>query len=239
MTNGHAGTKSAISYIRIVIQGIFSLLLVLAMLFLSAGTISYWQGWAFCGVTVLIVVAQIFMFSGKNDLVKERMKPGAGMKWWDRIFYSLYIPAFFAVVIVASLDAGRFGWTPHFSIPFNVAFYIISYLIYIISLLLYTWGMWTNTFFSSVVRLQSDRGQKVVQQGPYRIVRHPGYVAGILMAISISLVLGSLWGLIPAGVVFVLLVIRTYLEDTTLQRELPGYSDYARNVRYRLIPGIW
>ena len=94
-------------------------------------------------------------------------------------------------------------------------------------------------FFSSVVRLQNDRGQEVVQQGPYRMIRHPGYVAGSLMAISISLVLGSLWGLIPAGAVLILLIIRTYLEDTTLQRELPGYSDYARKVKYRLIPGIW
>ena len=239
MTDVHACDKKALSYIKIVTQGIFSLLLVLAMLFISAGRITYWQGWIFCGVTILLVIVQIFLFSGKNDLVKERMKPGAGMKWWDRIFYMLYIPSFFAVVIVASLDAGRFGWTPLFSTPYSIAFYIISYLVYVFSLFLYTWGMWTNTFFSSVVRLQNDRGQEVVQQGPYRIVRHPGYVAGILMAISISLVLGSLWGLVPAGVVLVLLIIRTYLEDTMLQKELPGYSEYAHRVRYRLLPGIW
>jgi protein-S-isoprenylcysteine O-methyltransferase Ste14 len=239
VTDDHAGTKSPLSYVKLVLQGLFSLLLVLAMLFLSAGSIAYWQGWVFCGVTIFLVILQVFLFSGKSDLVKERMKPGAGMKWWDKIFYSLYIPAFFAVVIVASLDAGRFGWTPHFSPLFSIAFYIISYFLYIFSLFLYTWGMWTNTFFSSVVRLQSDRGQEVVQRGPYRVVRHPGYVAGILMAISISLVLGSLWGLVPACVVLVLLVIRTYLEDTTLQRELAGYADYARKVRYRLLPGIW
>ena len=239
MTDVHACDKKALSYIKIVTQGIFSLLLVLAMLFISAGRITYWQGWVFCGVTILLVIVQIFLFSGKNDLVKERMKPGAGMKWWDRVFYILYIPAFFAVVIVASLDAGRFGWTPHFSLSLSIVFYIISYLVYVFSLFLYTWGMWTNTFFSSVVRLQNDRGQDVVQQGPYRIVRHPGYVAGSLMAISISLVLGSLWGLVPAGIVLVLLIIRTYLEDIMLQKELPGYSEYVQRVRYRLLPGIW
>ncbi|HUV75978.1 MAG TPA: isoprenylcysteine carboxylmethyltransferase family protein [Dehalococcoidales bacterium] len=99
--------------------------------------------------------------------------------------------------------------------------------------------MWVNRFFSSVVRIQKDRGQEVVQNGPYHSVRHPGYVGGILMAISTSLVLGSLWALIPAGVIFILLVIRTYLEDTTLQKELTGYADYAKKVRFRLLPGIW
>lgn len=235
MTNTHPENNKPLSYVKLAVQGIFSLVLVLAMLFVSAGRITYWQGWVFCGVTILIVVLQIFLFSGKSSLVQERMKPGSGMKWWDKIFYSLYIPAFFAVVIVASLDAGRFGWSPQFS----PAVYIAGYLIYLLSIFIYSWGMWANMFFSSVVRLQNDRGQKVVENGPYRFVRHPGYVGGILMAISISLALGSLWGLIPASVIFVLLIIRTYLEDTTLQKELAGYSDYAKRTRYRLLPGIW
>jgi protein-S-isoprenylcysteine O-methyltransferase Ste14 len=99
--------------------------------------------------------------------------------------------------------------------------------------------MWTNRFFSSTVRIQTDRGHEVVEGGPYRFMRHPGYVGAILLVTSISLVLGSLWALIPAGVVAVLLIIRTCLEDITLQRELTGYADYARRVRFRLVPGIW
>jgi protein-S-isoprenylcysteine O-methyltransferase Ste14 len=235
MTNANPEKKKLISYVKLVAQGLFSLVLVLAMLFLSAGRLTYWQGWVFCGVTILLVVIQIFLFSGKGSLVQERMRPGAGMKWWDKIFYSLYIPAFFAVVIVASLDAGRFGWSTQFS----PVVYIAGYLLYLFAMYIISWGMWTNMFFSSVVRLQNDRGHEVVQSGPYRFVRHPGYVGGILMAISISLVLGSLWGLVPAGVVFILLIIRTYLEDTTLQKELDGYSDYTKKVKYRLLPGIW
>lgn len=235
MANTYPEKEKSISYVKLVIQGLFSLVLVLAMLFLSAGRLTYWQGWVFCGVTILFVVIQIFLFSGKGSLVQERMKPGAGMKWWDKIFYSLYIPAFFAVVIVASLDAGRFGWSPHFSL----AVYIAGYLLYSLAIFITSWGMWTNMFFSSVVRLQNDRGHEVVQSGPYRFVRHPGYVGGILMAASIALVLGSLWGLVPAGIVFFLLIIRTYLEDTTLQKELNGYADYTKKVKYRLIPGIW
>ena len=97
--------------------------------------------------------------------------------------------------------------------------------------------MWVNRFYSSVVRIQT--GQEVVQDGPYRFVRHPGYVGGILMAISSSLIFGSLWALIPAGIVVILLIIRTHLEDITLQKELQGYIDYTKKIRYRLLPGIW
>ena len=102
-----------------------------------------------------------------------------------------------------------------------------------------TWALWVNRFFSSVVRIQTDRGHKVVRNGPYRFVRHPGYAAGIVSLISLPLVLGSMWGLIPAGLMVLLLIIRTHLEDTTLQKELAGYVDYTKRVRYRLLPWIW
>jgi protein-S-isoprenylcysteine O-methyltransferase Ste14 len=101
------------------------------------------------------------------------------------------------------------------------------------------WAMWTNNFFSSRVRIQTDRGQYVVQEGPYSFVRHPGYLGVLFWQPSIPLSLGSLWGLIPACLAVISIIIRTYLEDRMLQKELPGYSDYTRKVRYRLIRGIW
>jgi protein-S-isoprenylcysteine O-methyltransferase Ste14 len=94
-------------------------------------------------------------------------------------------------------------------------------------------------FFSITVRIQTDRGQKVIQNGPYRVIRHPGYIGGILMGIGNALVLGSLWALIPAGIMAIMLIIRTSLEDLTLQKELPGYLEYTKKVVYRLIPGLW
>ena len=175
------------------------------------------------------------MFINKTDLARERLKPGPGTKWWDKIFWVFYAPMFFAVFILASLDAGRFRWTAQ--LPLSV--YIIGYIVYLLSQYITLWSMWVNKFFSTTVRIQTDRGQEVVQNGPYRFIRHPGYVGGILLAISSSLILGSLWGLIPAGGVVFLLIIRTYLEDITLQKELQGYSDYALKVKYRLLPGIW
>jgi protein-S-isoprenylcysteine O-methyltransferase Ste14 len=99
--------------------------------------------------------------------------------------------------------------------------------------------MWTNNFFSRVVRIQTDRGHYVVQDGPYRFVRHPGYLAGCFSLLSMPLALGSLWGLIPATLAVLLIIIRTYLEDATLQNELTGYHQYAKKVKYRLLPGIW
>jgi protein-S-isoprenylcysteine O-methyltransferase Ste14 len=227
--------KESIEYFKIVVKGFLALVLIIAFIFLLAGRLTYWQGWVFSGIMVLLVSIQSVVFADKADLVRERFKPGPGTMWWDKAFWALYAPLFFAIVIVACLDAGRFGWSPRLPLPA----YVISYIAFCFSIYLYSWAMWVNRWFSSTVRIQMDRDQRVVQDGPYRYVRHPGYVGGILMAISTSLVLGSLWALIPAGIIVMLLIIRTYLEDTTLQKELPGYADYTQKVRYRLVPGLW
>ena len=222
-------------YFRLVVKGILSIPVIIAIVLILAGRIDYWQGWVFGGICFFGAIIKSIAFVNKPDFARERVKPGPGTKWWDKVFWAFYAPVFFAVVIVASLDAGRFRWTTH--LPVSV--YIISYTFHILSYFIESWCMWTNKFFSSVVRIQTDRGHKVVRDGPYKIVRHPGYVGGILLAISISLILGSLWALIPAGVIVILLIIRTYLEDITLQKELQGYADYTKKVKYRLLPGIW
>jgi protein-S-isoprenylcysteine O-methyltransferase Ste14 len=224
-----------IGYFTRVFLGFFTLLLMIAMILILAGRINYWQGWGFGGVTALILLVKSIFFPDRSDLFQERIKPGPGTKWWDKVFYAFYLPAFFAVFIIGCLDGGRFGWTA--SLPVFV--YISGYIMYIFSISIFLWAQQINRFFSSVVRIQHDRGHEVIQTGPYKYVRHPGYIGGILMVISTALVLGSLWALIPAGVVSILLIIRTYLEDTTLQKELVGYGKYATKVRYRLLPGVW
>ena len=175
------------------------------------------------------------MFVGKPDVIEERVRPGPGMKWWDKVFFALYIPSFLAILAVATLDAGRHHWTAQFPFPAYAAAYTVLTAAYGLVL----WAMWTNRFFSSVVRIQSGRGHHVVHDGPYRFVRHPGYVGAILLGLASAVILGSLWSLIPAGLMAMLVTVRTALEDATLQRELPGYSEYARKVRYRLLPGVW
>jgi len=222
-------------YTRIIIKGVIKLSIFLAAMFLIAGRIDYWQGWLFSGIVVIHVFVTAIMLSDTPDLVKERVKPGPGIKWWDKIFWVFFGTFSLATFVIAPLDAGRFGWTS----PLPAVVYIITYLIYILSIAISLWAMRVNRFFSSVVRIQTDREQVVVDSGPYQFVRHPGYVGGILMFLCLPLVLGSIVGMIPGCLSIIVLIIRTYLEDITLQKELPGYAEYTKKVKYRLLPGIW
>jgi protein-S-isoprenylcysteine O-methyltransferase Ste14 len=229
------GKQGEIGYFKIALLTIFAILLTFGLVFISAGRMDYWQGWVFCGIILLVTVVQLAIFSSKVDLVRERLRPGPGVKWWDKIFYALFKPTFLAIIILACLDAGRYGWSPRLPL----AVYIISYPLFILSIFITIWAMRTNEFFSSMVRIQSDRGHFVVTGGPYRYVRHPGYTGGVLMAVTTPLILGSLWGLVPAGAAVLLIVVRTILEDRTLKNELSGYAEYAKNVRYKVFTGIW
>ena len=235
MTTTDSETEEKFKYLRVVIGGIVALLFILLLMFLLAGRLDYWQGWGFSIIVVATLTITSAIMAKRRGLVKERLKPGPGTKWWDKVFWGLYIPSYFSIFFLGPLDSGRFLWSP----PLPLYLYVIGYVIFGLSHVIKVWAQWTNEFFSSVVRIQEDRKQLVIQEGPYRYIRHPGYVAGIMMAYGASLILGSLWALIPAGVVTIVLVIRTYLEDTTLQSELDGYSEYTRKTKYRLIPGIW
>ena len=156
-------------------------------------------------------------------------------KAWDKVLAPLMALSIgFPLVIVAGLDH-RYGWSPEFPLWLIVLGFILISLGYAFA----TWALAENRFFSSVVRIQTDRGHVVCDSGPYRIVRHPGYAGSILSLPGIVLALCSVWTLIPAAVALIIAVIRTSLEDQTLQEELPGYRDYAQRVRYRLIPGMY
>lgn len=140
----------------------------------------------------------------------------------------------FPMVIVAGLDH-RFNWSPEFPLWLSIVGFIFIAFGYTFA----AWALAENRFFSGVVRIQTDRGHVVCDTGPYRFVRHPGYSGSILSLFGIVLALGSIWTLIPAMVALIITVIRTVLEDQTLQEELPGYRYYAQRVHFRLIPGIY
>ena len=149
------------------------------------------------------------------------------------IFKSIFFIAL--IIAITFIGAGRIDWEPR--IPILVV--IIGVVVYTIGQIIILWAKKVNKFFSTVVRIQKDRGQTVCKDGPYRFVRHPGYLGGLLYIIVTPFVFSSFWGLIPTAIAVVLLFIRTYLEDKTLQRELEGYTDYTNEARYRLLPGIW
>jgi len=208
------------------------------VLLLCGGDWDWWQGWAYA---LLFASAGIGM-----RLWAERRHPGLmaervqlsrapGVKSWDRILaplmaLSLGLPLF----VVAGLDH-RFGWSPHFPSWLNILGLVLAAAGYGFT----GWALLENRFFSSVVRIQSERGHAVCDTGPYRMVRHPGYSGGVLASFAMVLALDSVWILVPVLAAVVIAVVRTALEDRTLQRELPGYREYADRVRYRLIPGIY
>jgi protein-S-isoprenylcysteine O-methyltransferase Ste14 len=186
------------------------------------GDFGWWQAWVY---SLLIVAAGI-----GGRMWAEQRHPG-----WDKVLAPLMAVSIgFPLVIVAGLDHRR-GWSPEFPLWLIVLGFILISLGYAFA----AWALVENRFFSSVVRIQTDRGHVVCDTGPYRIVRHPGYAGNIPPLVGIVLALGSLWTLIPAAVALIIAVIRTALEDQTLQGDLPGYRDYTRRVHYRLIPGIF
>jgi protein-S-isoprenylcysteine O-methyltransferase Ste14 len=213
-------------------------LLIPLILSVCGGDFGWWQAWVYA---LLIVAAGV-----GGRILGERRHPGLtaerqnvekiqNAKAWDKVLAPLMaLSISFPLVIVAGLDH-RFGWSPVFPLWLIVLGIFLTALGYAIS----AWAFIENRFFSSVVRIQKDRGHAVCDSGPYRIVRHPGYAGNILPLLGIVLALSSLWTIIPAVVALVIAVIRTALEDQTLQEELPGYRDYARRVHYRLIPGIY
>jgi len=227
-------TASPRQWFRIVVV----YLLIPLILFICGGDLGWWQAWLY---SMLILAAGIGgrMWAERRHpgLTAERqnMEKVQSAKAWDKVLAPLMaLSMSFPLVIVAGLDH-RFGWSPLFPLWLIVLGFLLISLGYAFA----AWALIENRFFSSVVRIQVDRGHVVCDSGPYRIVRHPGYAGNMLALPGMVLALSSTWTLIPAAVALIIAVIRTVLEDQTLQDELPGYRDYARRVRYRLIPGIF
>jgi protein-S-isoprenylcysteine O-methyltransferase Ste14 len=204
-------------------------------LFWSAGRIDWRAAWAAIAVWLTFFTAtDILLLRFNPELMAERLNPPKGAKTWDRAIMSIFRLTTLVRYILAGLDQ-RYGWT----VGFPVAAQLAGLVVCVSSYALLAWAMTSNTFFSQIVRLQSDRGHSVVTHGPYRYVRHPGYIGMIIFELAMSILLASWWSLLASGLCAILLILRTALEDRTLLAELSGYVDYARQVRYRLLPGIW
>ena len=227
-------TASPRQWIRLVVV----YLIIPLILFICGGDLGWWQAWLY---SVLILASGIggrmWMEQRHPGLTAERQNIDSiqNAKAWDKVLAPLMaVSLVFPMVIVAGLDH-RFNWSPEFPLWISVVGFIFIAFGYAFGV----WAFAENRFFSSVVRIQTDRGHAVCDTGPYRFVRHPGYAGNIFPLFGIVLSLGSVWALIPATVATIIAVIRTALEDHTLQEELPGYRDFAQRVRYRLIPGIY
>jgi len=225
--------KIAISWI---IKGILAKAMFAAVLFLSAGTMHWLMGWVYIGIFLAFDIATATLVAPRHpDLLIERTKIGANTKEWDKVVFRLaaaWGPTF--TLIVAGLQY-RFNWLP--TIP--AVWQWVAAGLTAVGYGMNAWAMTYNAFFAVTARLQPERGQQVATGGPYRTIRHPGYLGATLFSTTTALMLGSVWALIPGVISSGLYVLRTSLEDKMLQEELAGYKEFTRITRWRLLPGIW
>jgi protein-S-isoprenylcysteine O-methyltransferase Ste14 len=177
----------------------------------------------------------IAFFGIDRELISERLHPGPGARERLWVMFLVVIPLVVGHVAIGRLDVDRFHWSP----PMPPVLRVTGVLLLAVGNALAHWAMAVNRFFSSVVHIQRDRGQRVVSDGPYRLVRHPGYGGVMLMLLGSPLALGSWWSIVPNVALGALLVHRTHLDERVRLAELDGYRAYATRVPARLLPGVW
>jgi len=209
--------------------------LFFTILFISAGHIDYWQGLIYVLIGLIMFVLNYTVFRIDDELLAERAKPGEGAKKWDKVILGLLFLTTISMYITAGLDSGRFHWSP----DFHWTLYLTGIILTALGQLLFLIAQKQNRFFSSTVRIQTNRAHIVCETGLYKFVRHPAYLGSILQSLGFPLLFGSLWSILPISLSVTLFIVRTYLEDKTLIGELKGYAEYTAKTRYKLIPCIW
>jgi protein-S-isoprenylcysteine O-methyltransferase Ste14 len=220
---------------KYIIKHLVGTLIYFIILFISAGHIDYWQGWIYVIIGLAMSTVSYTVLRVDTELLNERSKPGEGTKKWDKSLLGISFLIMIIMFITAGLDSGRYHW----SFDFHWSLYGLGIILTIVGQLLFLIAQKQNKFFSSTVRIQTERGHIVCESGLYKIVRHPAYLGNIIQTLGFPLLFGSLWSIIPASISILLLSIRTYLEDRTLINELNGYREYAHKTRYKIIPYIW
>ncbi|MBB4477731.1 methyltransferase family protein [Rhizobium etli] len=212
-----------------------TVIVMFAALFWPAGRLDWPRGWVFLGLFILLTaVAIAWIWRTNPELFAARSRYQKGTKPWDAVVATLTIILFAAILPVGAFDDGRFHWAPQ---PGWVV--LIGYLLMTAGHLGLTWAQSVNRHFEPTVRIQTDRDHKVIDSGPYAVIRHPGYAFAIVLAAGMALSLGSLYALIPASLLVVVLFGRTLGEEMELRRGLEGYAEYMERVRWRWVPGVW
>ncbi|HKE56678.1 MAG TPA: isoprenylcysteine carboxylmethyltransferase family protein [Pyrinomonadaceae bacterium] len=230
-------TEKSTSRKQLVVSFVY-LLLFPVLLFLLAGDWHWLEGWLFslifCGLSLFAVV---YLYLKDPDLLNERFGPPIqkNQKSWDKFLLIIFFLSFLAWYVVMPLDARRFNWSPIFPPWLR----LVGVVVFIIAFYFLFSAMRENTFAAPVVKMQRERGQKVISTGPYAIVRHPMYTGGLLLFIGGPLLLGSVLGLLVGALLIVILVVRIFGEEKMLHQELAGYTEYTQQVRARLIPYLF
>jgi len=222
---------------RVVVLMLFFVVVIPFLPLLISQQWDWWEAWVYAIIGILgFAISRVLAARRHPDLLTERARflQHEDAKPWDKFLSPLLGLGGGVIPLVAGLDA-VFDWSPMFSMPIK----ILALVIILAGYALASYALIENRFFSGMVRIQTERGHQVVSGGPYRWVRHPGYAGALLSYLATPLFLDSRWAFLPAIFITIVLVIRTSLEDKALQDELEGYRDYARRVRYRLLPRVW
>ncbi len=221
--------------LRYVGQRLGLLLIFACVLLGAAGTLAWPRAWYYLVVAVLLETLTLSLLAVRApETLNRRGAFGAGVKRFDQGFAALWLALALVTPVVAGLDAVRYRWS---TLPWS--FFYGGLAVLIPASFFANWAMVENEHFEQFVRIQEDRGHRVVTTGPYRFVRHPGYLGAIVGALTTPMMLGSAWTFVPAGLMALLFVVRTHLEDETLRRELQGYEQYTQRTRFRLLPWVW
>jgi len=217
-------------------MGLVNMVLWIAILFTSAGQLRWARGWicSFVYVGSMLVTGCLTLRSNPSLLAARAQWKHSNTKPFDKVFLMVLVPLTFVQPVVAGLDAVRFRWS---SQPFWTLY--LGIMLFLPSVTLIAWTLVSNPYAEVSVRIQSERGHRVVRSGPYRFVRHPMYLGSIIMFPALAWMLGSDWALAVALAMVFSFIVRTSLEDQTLCRELPEYVDFSATTRYRLFPGLW
>jgi len=223
--------------LRAVFLVLFFIILIPLLPLLISRHWNWWEAWTYAVINILSFAISRALAARRNpDLLTERarMLNHKDAKSFDKILSPLLGLVGISLPLVAGLDE-LFGWSPPFNLPVKIVSLVLIFVGYIIS----SYALIANRFFSGVVRIQTDRDHQVVTTGPYHWIRHPGYAGALLTYLATPFFLDSYWLFLPVLLLIIILVIRTNLEDRTLQNELEGYREYVSRVRCRLLPGIW
>jgi protein-S-isoprenylcysteine O-methyltransferase Ste14 len=221
---------------RLLLQNVLWIVGLGAVLFLPAGTLHWPAAWLYLATTAVLGLAGGLWFAKVDPaLLEERMRPmmQKGQPAADKQFMLVFGFAALIWFIVIGLDRRWHGS----DVP--VALQALGYGLLLAAMALITWVARKNSFAAPVVKVQAERGHRVIDSGPYALVRHPMYSGAVLYFAAIALLLGSWWGLVLSPIFFVLFAVRARLEERALTDGLPGYADYLARVRYRLVPGVW
>lgn len=223
--------------LRVIVQLLIVVVLLPLLPILISGAWNWWEAWIYAVISAVGFILSRWLAAKRHpDILRERARSMElqDAKAWDRILAPVMALGSVVILVVAGFDK-LYGWSP----PFSPFIKILALIVILLGYALGAWALMENRFFSGVVRIQTDRGHQVVTTGPYRFVRHPGYVGVLWTYLVLPLFLDSLWAFIPAVLTLAASILRTALEDTTLQKELPGYKEYMQKTKYRLFPGIW